>query len=155
MADAEHLKLDDGTVIDIADAVARQKVGSAELQTTAKDCSGAINELKQSLDDRGTWVQLLDTDSAFSTTAKSFNLNDDFTKYKSLIIHYCQYQNVLDCKIVSSSYFNTTSSGTRPIFADWNSNHGVSVYKNTTTSVYVTAKSSLDGQYKVRIYGIK
>lgn len=49
MADAEHLKLDDGTVIDIADAVARQKVGSAELQTTAKDCSGAINELKQSL----------------------------------------------------------------------------------------------------------
>lgn len=50
MADAEHLKLDDGTVIDIADAVARQKIGSAELQTTAKDCSGAINELKQSLD---------------------------------------------------------------------------------------------------------
>lgn len=50
MADAEHIKLDDGTVIDVADAVARQKVGSAELQTTAKDCSGAINELKGTLD---------------------------------------------------------------------------------------------------------
>ncbi len=107
------------------------------------------------LDNMGTWVQLLVTDSAFSTTAKSFALNKDFTQYKSLVIHYCQYQNILDCKIVSSSYFNTTSSGTRPIFADWNSNHGVSVYKNTTTSVYVTAKSSLDAQYNVKIYGIK
>ena len=52
MADAEHIKLDDGSVIDVADAVARQKVGSAELQTTAKDCSGAINELKGTLDDK-------------------------------------------------------------------------------------------------------
>lgn len=50
MADAEYFKLDDGTVLAVADAAARQKVGSAELQTTAKDCSGAINELKQSLD---------------------------------------------------------------------------------------------------------
>lgn len=50
MADAEHIKLDDGSVIDVADAVARQKVGSAELQTTAKDCSGAINELKGTLE---------------------------------------------------------------------------------------------------------
>ena len=49
MADAEYFKLDDGTVLAVADAAARQKVGSAELQTTAKDCSGAINELKQSL----------------------------------------------------------------------------------------------------------
>lgn len=61
MADAEHIKLDDGSVIDIADAVARQKVGSAELQTTAKDCSGAINELKGTLDNKTDYATVIPT----------------------------------------------------------------------------------------------
>ena len=49
MADAEHFKLDDGTVIDVADAVARQKIGSDTLHTQAQTLSGAVNELNNTL----------------------------------------------------------------------------------------------------------
>ena len=49
MADAEYFKLDDGTVLAVADATARQKIGSDTLDTEAQDLSGAVNELKGTL----------------------------------------------------------------------------------------------------------
>ena len=51
MADAEYFKLDDGTVLAVADATARQKIGSDTLDTEAQDLSGAVNELKGTLDE--------------------------------------------------------------------------------------------------------
>ena len=91
MADAEYFKLDDGTVLAVADATARQKVGSAELQTTAKDCSGAINELKQSLD-------VLSGIFEFNPTAYSGDMNDIKNP---------------------SCYFVTSSASNRPASGFW------------------------------------
>ena len=133
-----------------------QKVGTATLTTTAQNTSEAVNELKSSLDDNGTWVELLVTNNSITTTLTSYDLNDDFTKYKSIVIQMCRYDNVYQSIVVSSTYFNNTHNGGRPLLGMWNENiYAIQVYKNTTTKVYIKASSNLGSDMLVKIYGIK
>lgn len=154
--DAKTMTMPNGDIINLMDEEARNILGDETLDTTAQTCTGAINELKQSLDDKSTWVELLTTSNSITTTATSYNLNDDFTKYKSIVIQMCRYDNVYQSIMVSSAYFNNTSAGVRPLLGMWNENtYAIQVYKNTTTKAYIKANSNLGSDIIVRMYGIK
>jgi len=124
------------------------KVGTATLNTTAKDCSGAINELNSTIRTQTHYYgELLDSGSIKTmTTATSKNLNDKFTKYNYLVIQFRSSSNVMQTTVVTSSYFNGTSSTTRVILVGFSSSGSylgtVEVYKNTDSSVYIKVSSN-------------
>lgn len=142
MADAEHAKLDDGTILNLADAAARQKIGSAELQTTAKDCSGAINELKQSLDDKGTWVELLGSTS----TVGNHTLVDSYRNYKSIMIVLFMSGSKIISQVCPSNFL--LSAGYKMYVQSGSDACLVSFSDNTTINIESTTQS-------IRIYGQK
>ena len=52
--DAKTMTMPNGDVINLKDDVARAKIGTGTLDTESKELIGAVNELKQSLNDLGS-----------------------------------------------------------------------------------------------------
>lgn len=56
--DAKTMTMPNGDIINLMDEEARNLLGDETLDTTAQTCTGAINELKQSLDNKVNVVKL-------------------------------------------------------------------------------------------------
>ena len=137
------------------------KVGTATLNTTAQNCSDAINELNTEITDTHTATELLNVSGINAmTTATSQNLSEAFTNYEYLVIQLRAYNNVYQTTFVTSSYFNGTGSGTRPILMGFNTSGSylgaVEVYKNTTSKVYIKTSSgnTFGSSYRIYIVGV-
>ena len=135
------------------------KVGTTTLNTTAKDCSGAINEhesdistLNSNLTNIKSSSRLLITSGALTNTATSYNLSENFNNFLFISIEILQYNNVFEQVLVTSEYFNASNEGRRPVL--YRENVGqIEVYKNTNTSVYIKATPALATPYKIGILG--
>jgi len=68
------------------------------------------------------------------------------------------YGNVYDAKVIPTSYFNTTTTGTRIILTMMTKTAGIvntaEIYKNGNNAVYVTF-SVASTIHRVIIYGVK
>ena len=96
------------------------------------------------------------TITSIPTTETSYNLSEDYTKYKRLVIQFTHYNNVLSSLEVSTEYFKVTSAGARIMYTVFAENGtylaNIEIRKNTDTSVYVKSTSS-PTNYRIKIYG--
>lgn len=136
------------------------KVGTATLTTVAQGCSGAINELKTSIDRLKIHEGLINVAGwNGATTATAFNLNSGmkFSNYRYLIIQIRSYSNPFQSQLVTRDYFESTTSSSRPIFYVNTTGYKgtVEVYYKSDTSIYIKTSSdnSLSANYRLFIYG--
>jgi hypothetical protein len=170
----------DGTVYYITDAISTEeselwsRVGRGTLHTDAQVISNAVNELKENIDTNTddintntdaiselnssltnfkTTQQILFTSGAFAAnTPRTFTLTETYNNFLLLCIEVTQYGNPLITMTIPVSYFNTTSSGNRPILNAVSSN--VEVYKDGVNRVIVKSSNALTDAFHVRIYGV-
>lgn len=133
------------------------KVGTATLNTTAKNCSGAINELNANITNIRTSAELMNSNNINNTTATAFNLNGKLSDYQYICIHLRNYNNIIQTQFMYSSYFQLTGSGTRPMFYVYTNQYigCIEVYYKSDTSVYIKASSgnTFTSNYRVAIFG--
>lgn len=133
------------------------KVGTTTLNTTAKDCSGAINELNSNITKARDSVEFMNSNNINNTTATAFNLNGKLSDYQYICIHLRNYNNILQTQYMYSSYFRLTGSGTRPMFYVYTDKYigCIEVYYKSDTSVYIKASSgnTFTSNYRIAIYG--
>ena len=138
------------------------KVGTATLTTVAQGCSGAINELKTKIDNVVDAVGLANIGSwNAATTATAFNLSSGmkFSDYRFLVIQIRNYNNIIQTQTMLRSYFEGTSSGTRPLFyinTDQYIGH-IEIYYKSDTSVYIKVNTGnkFTANYRVYILGVQ
>jgi len=116
---------------------------------TAVPSGGALNALNDQIGNILQNEKLLDA-SSLNTTATSYNLTKEFTKYVmvSLLL---KYQGIyIDCITIPASIFNTTSSTNyvRLLSGDVE----VHMYKNTTSAIYAFS-STTTSNLKIEMIG--
>ena len=95
-----------------------------------------------------TPVELCDTNWITDTNVNAYSC-PGWYDYQLLVVQYCYYGNVLETVVVSTDFFNTTSSGKRVLMQEQN----LAVYVKDRSSIYI--QYSATAQYrKVVIMGV-
>lgn len=144
------------SVTQVASAVRTQAETDALLGNTSISgigggtLTGAVSALNSNA------ITLVDTEYPNTTDARSYSCN--WKEYRYLIMTIGNFGNVYDAKVIPTSYFNTTSTGTRIFLTMMTKTAGIvntaEVYKNGNNAVYVTF-SVASTLHRVVIYGVK
>lgn len=122
---------------------------------------GTTPELRETIKNTRKITTLATCTNINVTTPTSYNLSESYLNYEQIELQLRRYNNVIASTIVSSDYFDTTGSGTRPMLTAFEASSGnfvgtIEVYKNTDTKVYVRASNSnqFTTDHKLVVIGI-